>query len=147
MGEARRIVGDFARRAYRRPLQPEELDRLTDLTERARADGSSFEQSVAVALQAVLVSPNFLFRGEWQPEPDNPKAVHPVNEYALASRLSYFLWSSMPDDELFREAERGSLRRNLAKQARRMLRDRKSRPSWTTRRPMAAVAQPGACDA
>jgi hypothetical protein len=82
---------------------------------------------VTVALQAVLVSPHFLFRGELQPEPDNPKAVHPINEFALASRLSYFLWSSMPDERLFALAERGALRRNLASEVKRMLKDPKSR--------------------
>jgi hypothetical protein len=61
-----------------------------------------------------------------QPEPDNPKFVHPVNEWALASRLSYFLWSTMPDDELFAQAEKGTLRQNLEAQVRRMLKDPKA---------------------
>jgi hypothetical protein len=88
--------------------------------------GGNFEQSVQTALTAVLVSPHFLFRGELQPEPDNPKAVHPVNEWALASRLSYFLWSTMPDAELFAQAEKGTLRKNLEVQVRRMLKDPKA---------------------
>jgi hypothetical protein len=90
------------------------------------ADSGSFENSIQITLQAVLVSPHFLFRGEFQPEPGNPKRLHPIDDFALASRLSYFLWSSMPDDELFRQAERGRLRRNLESQVRRMLRDPKA---------------------
>jgi hypothetical protein len=118
---ARRILGEFARRAYRRPVTLAEVDRLMRFFELARGDGANFEASVKLALQAVLVSPHFLFRGELQPEPDNPRSVHPVNEFALASRLSYFLWSSMPDEELFRLAEQGTLRKHLADQVKRML--------------------------
>ncbi len=66
----------------------------------AQKDGLSFNASVKQPLKAVLVSPYFLFRGEIQPDPNNPESVHPVDEFALASRLSYFLWSSTPDDEL-----------------------------------------------
>jgi len=93
----------------------------------AQKQGDTFERGVQLALQAVLVSPNFLFRGELQPEPNNPKAVHPINDYALASRMSYFLWSTMPDAELFALAEKGKLRRNLDAQVKRMLKDPKSR--------------------
>jgi hypothetical protein len=131
---AREILDRFARRAYRRPVSENELTRLVDLAETARKrcghhEGEShcFEKGIRTALQAILVSPHFLFRGELQPEPDNPNAIHLVNEYALASRLSYFLWSSMPDDELFNLAGQGKLRRNLEPQVRRMLKDPKSR--------------------
>ncbi len=123
---AQEILQRFARRAYRRPPTARELERLLALTEAAWKRGDDFERGVTVALQAVLVSPHFLFRGELQPEPDNPKAVHPVNEYALASRLSYFLWGSMPDERLFTLAERGALRRSLASEVKRMLQDPKS---------------------
>src|SRR6185295_18942482 len=118
---AREIIGAFARRAFRRPLPKQELDRLMKLFELADKEGETFEGSVKIALQAVLVSPHFLFRGEVQPDPNNPAAVHPVDEYALASRLSYFLWSTMPDEELFQLAARRSLRRNLQAQVKRML--------------------------
>jgi len=74
----------------------------------------------------VLVSPHFLFRGELQPEPGNPTRISPIDDFALASRLSYFLWSAMPDDELFRQAERGTLHRNLEAQVKRMLSDPKA---------------------
>lgn len=124
---AREIIGAFARRAYRRPVTAAEVERLMKLYNFARTNGEPFEGGVVQALKAVLVSPNFLFRGELQPEPDNPKSVHPVNEFALASRLSYFLWSTMPDAELFALAERGQLRKNLDAQVRRMLADPKSR--------------------
>jgi hypothetical protein len=124
---AREDIARFTRRAWRRPVAPGELERLVALAGMALKDGESFERSVQVALEAVLVSPSFLFRGELQPEPDNPGSLHRVDEYALASRLSYFLWSSMPDRELFDLAERGALRRNLEPQIRRMLRSDKAR--------------------
>jgi len=124
---AREVIGAFAKRAYRRPVTAAEVERLLKLYDFARKNGEPFEGGVAQALKAVLVSPNFLFRGELQPEPDNPKSVHAVNEFALASRLSYFLWSTMPDAELFSLAERGQLRKNLEAQVRRMLKDPKSK--------------------
>ena len=124
---AREIVGRFARRAYRRPVTDDELNRLMKLFSRADQGGENFESSVQVALQAVLVSPHFLFRGETQPDPDNPAVVRPIDDYALASRLSYFLWSTMPDDELFAQAGRKTLRKNIDAQVRRMLKDPKSK--------------------
>jgi hypothetical protein len=124
---AREIIGLFAERAYRRPVKPEEVERLAGLVSLAIRQGDTFERGVQLALQAVLVSPHFLFRGELQPEPNNPEAVYPINEYALASRLSYFLWSSMPDGELFALAAKGRLRRSLETQVKRMLKDPKSR--------------------
>src|SRR5687768_6994974 len=93
----------------------------------SRKDGDSHERAVRVALSAVLISPHFLFRGEIQPEPDNRKAVHPINEFALASRLSYFLWSTMPDARLFELAEKKALRKNLEGEVTRMLKDPKAR--------------------
>lgn len=123
---AREIIGNFARRAYRRPVTPDEVERLFQIFQMVQKDGGSFESGIKLALQAVLVSPNFLFRGELQPEPDNPKSIHEVNDYALASRLSYFLWSTMPDDELFAQAAKGTLRRNLESEVKRMLKDPKA---------------------
>ena len=124
---AREIIARFMTRAYRRPVSGEEVSRLLRFTEGAIKRGDSFERGVQLALEAVLISPHFLFRGELQPEPDNPRSVHPVNEFALASRLSYFLWSSMPDDELFAQARAGTLRKNLDRQVLRLLKDPKSR--------------------
>lgn len=123
---AEEILGEFTKRAFRRPVTKRELERLTAFVEMAQGEGDTFEKGIQLALQAALVSPHFLFRGEFQPDPNNSKAIHPIDEYALASRLSYFLWSSMPDEELFRLAERGRLRKNLESQVRRMLRDPKS---------------------
>ena len=124
---AREIIGNFASRAYRRPVAAKDVDRLMTLVDSAWKQGEPFESGVKVALKATLVSPHFLFRGEIQPEPGNPKSVHSLNDYAIASRLSYFLWSSMPDAELFREAADKTLKRNLDRQVRRMLQDPKSR--------------------
>src|SRR6185369_16822088 len=123
---AREIVGRFATRAFRRPVVKEEVDRLMKLFALADANGESFEKSVEVALEAVLVSPSFLFRGELQPDPNNPAVMRPVEEFALASRLSYFLWSSLPDDELTALAGRKALRKNLEQQVKRMLKDPKA---------------------
>ena len=124
---AREIIRRFATRAFRRPATVAEVNRLARFVELAENQGDSFERGVQLALQAVLVSPHFLFRGELQPDPDNPKSVHPINDYALASRLSYFLWSTMPDDELFALAAKGALRSNLDAQVARMLKHPRSR--------------------
>src|SRR5262249_32262910 len=80
MEYARAILGRFVSRAFRRPAQPDEIERLAGLTERALKQGETFERSVQLALQAVLISPHFLFRGELQPDPNNPRAVHPIDE-------------------------------------------------------------------
>ena len=124
---ARAIVENFASKAYRRPATKAEVDRLVKLVGLAQKQGDSFERGIQLAVQAILTSPHFLFRVEIDPDPGNAEAVHFINDYELASRLSYFLWSSMPDDELFAEAKKGTLRTNVAKQARRMLKDPKSR--------------------
>ncbi len=125
---ARRIVRHFADRAFRRPVNDDELARLMRLWEAAEKDGGSFEQSLQPPLAAVLVSPHFLFRVEIDP-PANSAPQHTIGDFELASRLSYFLWSSMPDDELFAVAGRGDLHKDatLDAQVRRMLRDPKSR--------------------
>ncbi|MBI1841844.1 MAG: DUF1592 domain-containing protein [Verrucomicrobia bacterium] len=123
---AEEIVERFASRAWRRPVEKAELKRLMTLFDLAQGQKDTFEKSVKVALQTVLVSPRFLFRGEAQPDPDNPKSVHPIDEYSLGSRLSYFLWGSMPDDRLFQLAGARQLRRNLESEVRRMLMDSKS---------------------
>ena len=124
---ARAIITAFGTRAFRRQMLGPEIERFVWVYHQAGKKGANFEQSVQTALTAVLVSPHFLFRGELQPEPDNPQVAHQVNEWALASRLSYFLWSTMPDDALFAEAQRGTLRKNLPAQLTRMLKDPKSK--------------------
>lgn len=102
------IVERFATRAFRRPVSREEAERHVGLFEAADAEGETFEQAMKLPLAAVLVSPHFLFRVETSRVPvDVP--VAPVRDYELATRLSYFLWSTMPDDELFALAARGKL--------------------------------------
>jgi hypothetical protein len=124
---ARQIIGRFAQRAFRRPVEGAEVERLLKFVTLPEQEGDTFEAGIKLALQAVLVSPHFLFRGEVRPGPDNAPAVYPLDDYALASRLSYFLWSTMPDEELFAEAGRGTLRKNLARQVGRMLKHAKAR--------------------
>ena len=115
----------FAARAYRRPVSDDEMKELLALWTKIDADGRPFEQSYDVVLRAILISPAFLFRVELEPQPGETAGVHTLNDYELATRLSYFLWSSMPDGELFALAEKGTLRAALSVQVRRMLKDPK----------------------
>ena len=126
---ARRIIENFAAKAYRRPVQNGEVDRLIKFYRAAIADSAPFERAIQLSLRPVLVSPHFLFKIEKDAEPENPKAVHPVSDHELAVRLSYFLWSSMPDEQLRTLADRGELRRPgvIDAQVKRMLADPKSR--------------------
>lgn len=123
---ARWAVERFATRAFRRPVSADETDRYLALFDAADARGDAFEPAVKLALRAVLVSPAFLFRIEEDRESAGP---YEVGQYELASRLSYFLWSSMPDDELLRLAAQQRLHDPavLDGQVRRMLADPKSR--------------------
>jgi hypothetical protein len=121
------IIDAFARQAWRRPATPEEVERLLLLTDIVFAEGDDFDTQISVALQAILLSPHFVFRVELDPDPNDP-APHPLTDHELASRLSYFLWSSMPDAELFALADGGTLSdpEVLAAQVRRMISDPKS---------------------
>jgi hypothetical protein len=125
---ARQILEPLALRAYRRPVTAEEIDDLALLVSLAQSRGDTFEAGIRVALQAILVSPKFLFRIERDP-PGSPRQGHPVSDIELASRLSFFLWSSMPDDALLRQAEQGRLHEPavLHAEVKRMLADPKSR--------------------
>lgn len=118
---ARSVIESFGAFAWRRPVYSNEIDRLMELYDLAEQSGDSFEGRVKLAMKAVLASPNFIYRRESQPNPNDPNETHPIDEYALASRLSYFLWSSLPDDELREHAQNGSLRHNLRSQVSRML--------------------------
>ena len=118
----RAVLTSFVTRAYRRPPTAAELDRLTKLAAAGEAEAGKWEAGIKLAVQAVLVSPKFLFRLELDHRPQEAEA-HPIDEYQLASRLSYFLWSTMPDQELFDLAARRQLTANLDKQVRRMLAD------------------------
>jgi len=121
---AERILSTLTRRAYRRPIASVDLRKPMEFFRRAKArDG--FEAGIEAALNALLVSPEFLFRIEREPAGVAPGAAYLLDDVALASRLSFFLWSSIPDDELLAAAERGELRQPgvLEKQVRRMLAD------------------------
>jgi hypothetical protein len=126
---AEKILSRFASRAFRRPATAQEVERLIKLVELARSNDEPFERGIQLAVEAILVSPNFLFRVEQDPDPASGGAnsVHEISEYELATRLSYFLYSSMPDDGLFHDAFKGRLRKNLDKHVERMLKDPKSR--------------------
>jgi len=117
-----KIIATLARRAYRRPVSAAEVSKLVSFVDVARKEGRTVEQGLQLAIQAILVSPHFLFRIEKE-----RAAVRPVTDIELASRLSYFLWSSMPDEELLGLAEAGKLRTPavLTGQVKRMLVDPK----------------------
>lgn len=137
-GCPRQIVANLARRAYRRPVSPKEVNQLLSLYQTARKSGDSFDEGITLAIQAMLVSPHFLFRIE-RDEPiltpasntnlatNTAASAHFISQHELASRLSYFLWSSMPDDELLHCADQKILSKPdvLAAQVRRMLKDPK----------------------
>lgn len=124
---ARALLAEFTGRAWRRPPMNDELNRVMQLYRFAQANGESFHASVKHAMKGLLVSSSFLFRGEPSlAGGEGAKTLaQPIGEYELASRLSYFLWSSMPDDELLQLAQKGTLRKNLHAQVERMLASKK----------------------
>jgi len=125
-GEARKILAHFAMRAYRRPVDDETLAKLVELAKsKGFGDQSEFEAGIRFASTAVLASPEFLFRGESY-RGDGTGKAKPIDEYSLASRLSYFLWSSTPDEDLLKLAREGKLREQLRATVDRMLLDAKS---------------------
>lgn len=125
---AAQILKRFATRAFRSPADPATVERLVKLAEAVYGQpGRSFESGIAHAFVAVLSSPRFLFRLESSGTPaTSEKQFSQIDELALASRLSYFLWSTMPDEELFQLAESHQLRQQLPQQVQRMLRDRRA---------------------
>ncbi|MDP3069599.1 MAG: DUF1592 domain-containing protein [Opitutaceae bacterium] len=124
---AAELLKDFATRAYRRPVDARTVERLAALARQIYEQPQrTFEEGIGRAMMAVLGSPRFLFRVE-APEAGAVGAFAAIDEHALASRLSYFLWSTMPDTELFQLADRGELRRQLKPQLARMLADPKAR--------------------
>ena len=104
-----KIVTALAHRAYRRPVTQVEVASLLKFVALARSRGETTEQGIQLAIQALLVTPQFLFRIEHDPNPTDEQDVHRIPDVEMASRLSYFLWSSMPDDELRGVAEAGKL--------------------------------------
>jgi len=123
---ARDILNDFAARAFRRPVDKDLTGKLVAMAMETAKEHKSFEKGIAQAMTAVLASPRFIFRAESHSGTGKPGEVVHLDEYELATRLSYFLWNSMPDSELFRLAEAGKLRENLHAQVDRMLKDEKS---------------------
>jgi hypothetical protein len=123
----RQILTQFAGRAFRRPLRADEVDRLLRLVASASESGESVEHGIELAVRGVLLSPHFLFRPELDAQPQS-LIVRRLSAYEVASRLSYFLWSSMPDAELFRDAQSGALddTAGLRREAARMLADPRS---------------------
>jgi hypothetical protein len=125
---ARKILSTLARRAYRRPLKDSDLEEPLSFYQRRRNNNGSFEAGIESALQLILASPEFLFR--FEPDPANAAADTPyrIDDVALASRLSFFLWSSLPDDTLLALATQGKLKEPviLDQQVKRMLADPKA---------------------
>jgi len=124
---AEKILANLAHHAYRRPVTADDMKQLLGLY-RQGAQSAGFEAGVRLALQKVLVSPAFIFRAEYDAPDAAPRSAHRVSDIELASRLSFFLWSSIPDDELLGVAERGQLsdKAMLASQVKRMLADPRS---------------------
>jgi hypothetical protein len=125
---ARQILSGFARRAFRRPVSEAEISGLLQLVEKVRAAGESYEEALKAALRSILISPNFLYLVE-KKAAVGAGAVAPVSDHELATRLSYFLWSSMPDAELSTAADASALTKDpakLAAEVRRMLEDPKA---------------------
>ena len=154
---ARKTLAHFAMLGYRRPPSPSDIERLLGLYRKATARGLSFDEAVRYAMSGVLVSPRFLFRVEADhppvahPQPQKGVVSYPISDYELASRLSYFLWASMPDQQLFELASKGTLHRpeTLDRQVGRMLADPKARSfadsfagQWLRVRDLYTSAQP-----
>jgi mono/diheme cytochrome c family protein len=125
---ARKILARLALHAYRRPVADEEITRLLRYVHLAQREGQSFERGIQYALEAMLVSPNFLYHVELSAHPNDTHSREPLDSYAMASRLSYFLWASMPDDTLLTLAAKNRLQdpKVLAGQVQRMLADPKA---------------------
>lgn len=120
--QTREVLTRLLSRAYRRTATPHEVESMAKVVDQMVAGGEKWEAGMQWAVQAVLCSPKFLFRVELDDHSDSPEP-RPIDEFHLASRLSYFLWNTMPDDELFDLARRGELAKNLEPQVQRMLKD------------------------
>jgi len=153
---ARTILTTVARRAYRRPLTDSEADRLMGFYQRERAKGGTFDAGIENGLAFVLVSPQFLFRFERDPDTVTSDGVFRISDLELASRLSFFIWSSIPDDQLLDAAVKGRLKDPivLEQQVKRMLADQRARARarWSSgcsptsaRGPSAAISPASGC--
>lgn len=123
--QTREVLTRLLRKAYRRTPSDQEIEQLVQYVESVQAGGAKWEEGIQQAIKAILCSPKFLFRLELddRPQTEDPK---PIDEFHLASRLSYFLWSSIPDDELLELAEKNQLTASLEEQVKRMLADPKA---------------------
>ena len=126
--QTREVLTRLLSRGYRRTATPQEAEAMAKVVDQAVAGGEKWEAGMQWAVQALLCSPKFLFRVELDDRPDSPEP-RPIDEIHLASRLSYFLWNTMPDDELFDLARRGELSKNLEPQVLRMLKDSRATAS------------------
>ncbi len=151
-GCARTILFGLARQAYRRPVTDNDIDVLLGFFEMGRDEGDSFQSGIELALRRLLVSPEFLVRIEADPTDILPNTPYAVTDIELASRLSFFLWSSIPDEELLAVAERGGLSNptELEQQVKRMIADPRSKSlttnfagQWLQLRNLATVVRPG----
>ena len=123
--QTREVLRRLLRRGYRRPPTENEVEQLTQFVASVQAEGVSWEAGIQEAIKVILCSPKFLFRLELDDHPQRPEP-YPIDEFQLASRLSYFLWSSIPDAELLELAEKQQLTVNLESQVQRMLADPKA---------------------
>ena len=121
-----RILEDLLPKIFRRPIAPSEVKRYIKLFRITTASNVSSFYALQVVLKAALVSPHFLFREEYQPEKNNPLIIYKLDDYTLASRLSYFLWSSTPDERLMQLAKEKRLSSNLNEEVVRMIQNKKS---------------------
>jgi hypothetical protein len=147
---ARTVLAAFLPRAFRRPTTAAEVERYLGLFDRATQRGHSYNQALKLALKGILIAPSFLFLIETPPE---KSGVYQLNHYEMASHLSYFLWASMPDEELFRLAAQGKLHdpEVLRAQVQRMVRDPRTRSlaedfaaQWLGIRPLGTTIRPDA---
>ena len=123
---SRNLLSEFATKAFRRPVDKTTVNKLASLAESISSQkGKTYEEGIAQAMVAILASPRFLFREEGLTRKSRNETHALIDEYALASRISYFLWSTMPDDELFELAEQSKLRKNLDAQITRMMGDKR----------------------
>ncbi len=153
---ARSILARLARKAYRRPVNDDDIEVLLEFYRMGRVEGtgslSAFENGIELAIRRLLVSPEFLVRIESDPDGITPNTPYLVSDIELASRLSFFLWSSIPDEELLALAEQGELNQplELERQIRRMIADPRSKAlttnfagQWLQLRNLATVIRPG----
>ncbi|HEV3235375.1 MAG TPA: DUF1592 domain-containing protein [Gemmataceae bacterium] len=146
----REVLESFLPRAFRRPVTTKEVERYLNIFEKAVKRGDTYEQALKIALKGVLISPSFLFLIE---TPAEKKGTYRLGHYEVASHLSYFLWASVPDEELFKLASEGKLHDDavLRQQVQRMMRDPRSRnladgfaAQWLGIRPLGTTIRPDA---